>query len=262
MNTWRKSQNCTRHDHLSNSSGQASPPGTGPFPLSTLLRHARSVNTSEPRDKVYAFLGLTEPTYNLIPSYTPENTIKKVLTATAEAIIVREESVAIVWDALGTRSPETGFYLPSWVPDWTVPLRPENEMIASRMGWKAGGRLKPVTRFEKAGGSTVLVTSGICIDTLSEIVLDEDGLRRNFRGKTGLFFGTKSSVQVGDEAWILRGFDYPVILRKVDSCYSLRAETVVWEEQREGDQSSLVESQILYGSLVTGDEQWESVMIM
>jgi hypothetical protein len=55
---------------------------------------------------------------------------------------------------------------------------------------------------------------------------------------------------------------YPVILRKVDSCYSLRAETVVWEEQREGDQSSLVESQILYGSLVTGDEEWESVMIM
>jgi hypothetical protein len=234
----------------------------GPVPLSTLLRHASNVNTSEPRDKVYAFLGLTEPTYNLIPSYTPENTVTKVLTATAEAVIVHEKSVAIVWDALGTRSPETGFYLPSWVPDWTVPLRPENEMIASRMGWKAGGRLKPVTQFEKAGGSTVLVTLGICIDTLSEIVLDEDGLRRNFRGKTGLLFGTKSSVQVGDEAWILRGFDYPVILRKVDPCYSLRAETVVWEEQLEGDQSSLVESQILYGSLVTGDERWENVMIL
>jgi hypothetical protein len=130
------------------------------------------------------------------------------------------------------------------------------------MGWKAGGRLKPVTRFEKRGSSTILVISGIRIDTLNEIVLDKDGLRRDFRGKTALFFGTKSSVRVGDEVWILRSFDYPVILRKVDSCYSLRAETTVWEEQREGDESNLEESQILYGSLVTGDGGWEDVMIM
>ena len=33
------------------------------------------------------------------------------------------------------------------------------------------------------------------------------------------------------------------------------------EEQQEGHHGGLMESQILYGSLVTGDE-WEEVMIM
>ena len=63
------------------------------------------------------------------------------------------------------------------------------------MRWRAGGNLKPVTRFEKRGESTLLVVPGIRVDSLNEIVLDGE-LSHRFRGKTALLCGTKSSIRV------------------------------------------------------------------
>jgi hypothetical protein len=39
--------------------------------LRPLLTHARNCKSSDPRDRIYAFLGLANPEYNIIPSYKP-----------------------------------------------------------------------------------------------------------------------------------------------------------------------------------------------
>jgi hypothetical protein len=62
----------------------------------------------------------------------------------------------------------------------------------------------------------------------------------------------KSAVRIGDECWILRSFDWSVILKKA-SHYVIVAEVVIFEEQEVNGQRKLVESQVLDGSLANSE---------
>jgi hypothetical protein len=49
---------------------------------------------SEPRDKVYAFFGLADPKYNIIPDYN--STLEEVFTHTCQRIILHEQTLDIL----------------------------------------------------------------------------------------------------------------------------------------------------------------------
>jgi hypothetical protein len=86
------------------------------FGLKELLQHSRECRASDPRDKIYAFLGLADQGYGIIPKYTWQNTIVHVLIHTAQRIIAFEGNLHIL-EHVGEGREKLGTLLPSWVPD-------------------------------------------------------------------------------------------------------------------------------------------------
>jgi len=87
--------------------------------LKLLLRHSRSCQASDARDRVYAFIGLVDATrYKVVPDYRWANTAVHVFTDAARKIIEHDTNLAILDHATRGRQ-DLGSYLPRWVPDWT-----------------------------------------------------------------------------------------------------------------------------------------------
>ena len=83
--------------------------------LSPLLELSRKLEASDPRDRVYAFLGLAHKEYGtLIPDYSPRKTVVHVLTDAAKSIIECEKSLGILEGVYRGRV-NLGLYLPTWV---------------------------------------------------------------------------------------------------------------------------------------------------
>jgi hypothetical protein len=88
-----------------------------PRKLGPLLEHARRSKSSDPRDRIYAFLGLAEPGYNIVPSYEASNSINNALCHTAKRMILHDASLCILSLAQEDNRADDAD-LPSWVPNW------------------------------------------------------------------------------------------------------------------------------------------------
>lgn len=88
--------------------------------LSILLRLTRNLKATDPRDKIFAILGLTETSQlnNVKPDY--KRSVAQVYTQYANVIITQEQSLSIFSSVLGEYQ---GKDLPSWVPDWRLSRR-------------------------------------------------------------------------------------------------------------------------------------------
>jgi hypothetical protein len=115
-------------------------------PLRMLLETHRFSKSTDPRDKVYAFLGLADrrmapfrtqpdainPDYNL--------SVQDVYTQTARALLTSYGTLALlshVQDPSVTKIDG----LPSWVPDYSVPLDPYPLRYRGPSLWKACGNM-------------------------------------------------------------------------------------------------------------------------
>jgi heterokaryon incompatibility protein (HET) len=89
-----------------------------PFNLTWLLLHHRGCETSDPRDRVYALLGIcgdakaigVKPDYTVSPQQLYLDIFKKLVTTTA--------SLDVICGSAGP-GPKNFSNLPSWVPDWS-----------------------------------------------------------------------------------------------------------------------------------------------
>ncbi|KAK4201968.1 putative heterokaryon incompatibility protein [Triangularia verruculosa] len=91
----------------------------GPFDLMDLLSQSRHLQSSDARDRIYAFLGLVREDYGILPDYSPENTMEKLLVDIATRVVLQDRTLDILSDACRVRG-ELSPSLPSWVPDWTT----------------------------------------------------------------------------------------------------------------------------------------------
>jgi len=176
-----------------------------------LLAHSRNRNTSDPRDKVYAYIGLASPAYGIVPNYS--DSIDRVLIDTTIKIIETENSLEILWHAAvsGLQHDST---LPSWVVDWrsreiiSFPLKGEHTQLeksaanASFHSFEAGH-----------GISLALQVEGVMMD-----MLDKDSRNLNNTGclytsVKGFIGGCSRESRQDDEIWVLRGCRSPLILR-------------------------------------------------
>jgi len=84
--------------------------------IKPLLRYARKCKTGDPRDRVYAFIGLADPAYGIKPSY--KLTTSETFANTAACIMIKEKSLEVVFDAMDNSGMPN---LPSWAADWSSP---------------------------------------------------------------------------------------------------------------------------------------------
>jgi Heterokaryon incompatibility protein (HET) len=89
------------------------------LPLDRLLDSARRAFSTDPRDRVFALCGLSDPKLGIVPDY--QATIQQVYTATATAIMERERSLDILAYCKHSRITKA-MALPTWCPDWSSQL--------------------------------------------------------------------------------------------------------------------------------------------
>lgn len=90
-----------------------------PASLTDFLHRFRPCQATDPRDKLYALLGLVEETghgHEMIPDYTLS--VKEVYSQAVRQSISARKDLAILSDA---QMPFRSADLPSWVPDWRLP---------------------------------------------------------------------------------------------------------------------------------------------
>ncbi|KAI3324016.1 heterokaryon incompatibility protein-domain-containing protein [Xylariaceae sp. AK1471] len=215
-----------------------------------LLMVGRAYDATDPRDKVYAILGIAEVPLNprdLSPRLVLGGDIKEqpvmmvdysasisaVYQHTAKYLINRDENLDILC-ILPTHRDATSNDLPSWTPDWRVPLssRPmyDNwEYISYK--WGASGFTKTgsqdqadlnrltVTGFEIARIQQLHPLFPYEMPHLPErpvgriIPFEEGKHMRRFAQSTRGASIVPSTAVVGDAIWILYGCKMPVILR-------------------------------------------------
>lgn len=83
-----------------------------------VLNVSRQKDSTDPKDRVYAMLGLMDPSYNIKPNYAPSSTAAEAFIAATKAAIQHDGVLDILADGHEVgRNQSLG--LPSWVPDFS-----------------------------------------------------------------------------------------------------------------------------------------------
>jgi hypothetical protein len=178
-------------------------------PLYPMLVRTRTSDATDPRDKLYAILGLVDERDDprLRPDYTL--TVEEVYTKLAMTIITRSQSL----DCLGSAGLVRDHDVPSWVADWTVQhdrtpqpfyqtgQRRRDDGVGEQGGniFNASKDITPQIVFSKIGKR--LVARGFCLDKIEKVSMprqrpDED-LNKVWQGWTGIANPDNSAYKSG-----------------------------------------------------------------
>lgn len=137
--------------------------------LGTLLPYFRKCKSSDPRDKVFGMLAIASSTADLVADYGMG--VVEVYAQATKKIIQENGSLAILSHT--DRGPRMK-NLPSWVPDWSVPLQPSRVARLQEMEelqYSASGDVKT----DLCLGETLskLVLNGLLIDSVDSILISD-----------------------------------------------------------------------------------------
>ena len=136
-----------------------------PLGLQFALIYCLRFKATDPRDKIFALLGLATDAGNpvLHPNY--EAPVRKVFTESSRYMMIANKSLRILHIA-GIGWSRQIIDLPSWVPDWSAPQRVTifGDM-ADNAGYRASASLS--TRIKIRPGPETLTLEAILIDTMN-----------------------------------------------------------------------------------------------
>ena len=105
----------------------------GPEGLTQWLSHGFSCETSDPRDRIFAFLGLASSGYNIEPDYSPTKSLEALLIEITSKIMEFDKDLFFL-KRLENNPENSGCRdLLSWVPDWTKKNDTRAEQRAHRL---------------------------------------------------------------------------------------------------------------------------------
>jgi hypothetical protein len=203
---------------------------TGEMCIRDLLTHSRYCNTTDLRDKVYAFIGMADPGYLIVPDYTL--CLNRVLTVTTRRIIEYEDSLDILTNAVVPRL-NTRADLPSWVVDWT-----EKELGDLRNNDFGSKSWKDMTGLpkERPDASFILAQAlpnlprltlavwGVYLGIMVTKSVDDmwpqlDDSFGSFETEDGVHVWCSSAVQHFDQLWFLQGSRSLFVMRSSGRSY-------------------------------------------
>ena len=167
----------------------------GPGDLKSWLECGRHCQTSDPRDKIYAFLGLAHDRYSITPNYSVSKSMHELLVdlflEIAYKVLLTENNLTMLSFA-GQAWRGDEHLVPSWVPDWTDPYYNFREEVerASQF-WSEALHLGDHSPIALDG--TILKVEGIRIDTL----VANQRVKDLFWEKLGLIYTTKGLIVEG-----------------------------------------------------------------
>ncbi|WAO96605.1 HET domain-containing protein [Fusarium falciforme] len=101
--------------------------------LKKVLAGSRHCRSSDPRDRIFAFLGLAHPGYGIETDYRKSNTLRATIIHTAKKILEFDQHLEMLAFAVRTIIVRPGV-LPSWVPDWASTMILEDGHFARLPG--------------------------------------------------------------------------------------------------------------------------------
>ncbi|KAI4949400.1 hypothetical protein J4E91_005139 [Alternaria rosae] len=222
--------------------------------LMALLQHSRNCLASDSRDRIYAFIGLAEPGYNIIPNYEGTNKLEHVLIQTAKSIIRRDKSLRVLEHVHRGRA-NLGVRLPSWVPDWTskeTMYGIDNHEWDKATPFNAGKDTNALHQFQSHAEDDLyeyLNVKGVVVGEIERIEEPKfDHVSSLILSGGAWVFGPRAARE-GDEVWVMYGARRPAVLRNegVDR-YSYLGDAVICEDTEYTGHDAF--SAIMYGQLV------------
>ncbi|RYO75454.1 hypothetical protein DL762_009992 [Monosporascus cannonballus] len=137
------------------------------FKLGAILFNTANFKSTDPRDKIFALLGLATGAYDrqLIPDY--RKTPSQVYTEVSQRLIVEEGTTALFSLAgIGFNHPRKVQSLPSWIPDFSEqrPNFPLAEMASPQKSYHASKMTKPHVRIANDSDGRAICVNGILVD--------------------------------------------------------------------------------------------------
>ena len=128
-----------------------------------------SYHATDPRDKIYALLGIATDTEDVMLNPDYEASVEEVYARTARYLLQRDASIVILHKA-GTGYPRKRERLPSWVPQWEWNSVEEDCLCFGGMHkwskYKAAGDSIPKVR---SLGPNILAFHGVVVDEVRDI---------------------------------------------------------------------------------------------
>jgi hypothetical protein len=223
--------------------------------LIALLRHSRNCEASDPRDRVYAFVGLAEPGYNIVPDYRTVNKLERVLIETAKRVIHHDQSLAILQHVHRGRAKLVA-RLPSWVPDWTSKEtvygidQYEWESVNPFNAGKGSHAIAEFQRYANDGFYEDLKARGVLVGKIVNIEVDSEleHVSSLILADGEWVFGPKAA-RYDDEVWVLHGATRPVVLRpEGNDRFGYLGDALVCEDVANVEQTTF--SPIMYGQMI------------
>jgi hypothetical protein len=224
--------------------------------LIALLQHSRNCLASDARDRVYAFVGLAEPSYNIIPNYRRVNTLERVLIETAKCIIQHDQSLRILQHVHRGRA-NLCAKLPSWVPDWTSKQTAHG---VDHLLWdiaepfNSGKDSCVLTDFhlDIGDGTYEYVKVGaVFVGNIDDRKVDSERDQVSLLTLSGgrRAFGPKAALY-DDGVWVLYGSTRPAVLRSEgDNRYGYLGDALVLDDDATSNALDKF-SPIMYGQLI------------
>jgi hypothetical protein len=189
-----------------------------------MLRHGRHRLATDPRDNVYALLGLASSDVSVVPDYGISPVDLFIDVAMKIALHTRSLDELFYHASAAGRGPLTD-ELPSWVPDWTQPEVMRKEIFHGDYTRYFGSAIPPQfenVAFEPYEGSPnrVLVAAGI-----QKTILPSERLMKPVQGGSAHHhfpctwdciggIVTNEFAKAGDMLWYFVGCRIPYIARK------------------------------------------------
>lgn len=171
MNYWHVHQNTVSNCAEAMNHGRQVPIRKS---ISSLLETSQRYDFSDMRDRIFAFVGLVDPGYNIIPDYTISP--KDLLFLCCSKIIRFEQKLNILacCQSSSGRSKRRSD-LPSWIPDWITNIHPYDNFFfvlsptKLRMYFHASKEFPPAATFvrDSTDGYSVLRVQCLFIDNVA-----------------------------------------------------------------------------------------------
>ncbi|MCJ1350849.1 MAG: hypothetical protein MMC33_000830 [Icmadophila ericetorum] len=145
------------------------PEGHAPYSLFNLISAFRDVNTKDPRDKIYAFLGMAAD-YKLVPAPDYSHSVFQVYQEFARYFISQGDGIALLCEAGMTRC---NLEIPSWVADWSFQKDAGRINFATSSALTPYPCLKSLSKIQKSmdvaltGDPLVISVKAIIVDAIT-----------------------------------------------------------------------------------------------